>query len=191
MPFVFAGMALGRLDLTSAAVRARLAVLGPALAVLGYGGSWLAMRAFPRVARVAGSSAAWWSDTGPEEYTDSPAGLLVARPHSETTLSVLANTGVAITVIVAAVALTQRHALARLLAAPVVAVGSMSLTAYVYHVVVIWYLGPDELPVWPSYVLFGLIVSVAVPALAWRQIFRRGPLESLLHRVTGLARYVR
>ena len=41
MTFVVTGMALGRLDLTSGAVQRRLAVLGPALIVLGYGISWL------------------------------------------------------------------------------------------------------------------------------------------------------
>jgi hypothetical protein len=43
MPFVVAGMALGRIDLTSDSVLTRLGLLGPALALLGYGGSWLAL----------------------------------------------------------------------------------------------------------------------------------------------------
>jgi hypothetical protein len=41
MAFVVTGMALGRLDLTSGAVQRRLAELGPALIVLGYGTSLL------------------------------------------------------------------------------------------------------------------------------------------------------
>src|SRR6185503_12411768 len=46
MPFVFAGMALGRLELTAVATRIRLAIIGPALVVIGYGGSWIALRLF-------------------------------------------------------------------------------------------------------------------------------------------------
>ncbi len=44
MTFVVTGMALGRLDLASGAVRRRLAVVGPALIAFGYGVSWLALR---------------------------------------------------------------------------------------------------------------------------------------------------
>ncbi len=44
MTFVVTGMALGRLDLSSGAVRRRLAVVGPALIAFGYGVSWLALR---------------------------------------------------------------------------------------------------------------------------------------------------
>ena len=41
IPFVIAGMALGRLDLSAGTVQRRLAALGPALIVLGYGTSVL------------------------------------------------------------------------------------------------------------------------------------------------------
>lgn len=44
MTFVVTGMALGRLDLSSGAVRRRLAVVGPALITFGYGISWLTLR---------------------------------------------------------------------------------------------------------------------------------------------------
>jgi len=44
MTFVVTGMALGRLDLSSGAVRRRLAVVGPALIAFGQGVSWLTLR---------------------------------------------------------------------------------------------------------------------------------------------------
>jgi hypothetical protein len=44
VPFVIAGMAVARLDLAGRAARIRLALTGVALAVAGYGGSWLAAR---------------------------------------------------------------------------------------------------------------------------------------------------
>src|SRR5699024_8254877 len=46
MPFVLAGMALGRLDLRANAVRLRVFATGAGLAVLGYGGSWLGLHVF-------------------------------------------------------------------------------------------------------------------------------------------------
>ncbi|GAA2346413.1 hypothetical protein SVIO_004160 [Streptomyces violaceusniger] len=49
VPFVIAGMAAARLDLAATAVRIRLALTGVALAVTGYGGSWLAPARLHRV----------------------------------------------------------------------------------------------------------------------------------------------
>ncbi len=181
MPFLLAGMALARLDLASPAVRIRLAVLGPALAMLGYGGSWLAFRILPGIAAATGDPTAWWY--GAENL--SPAAQLVAAPHSQTTLSVIASTGVAITVIVAAVALTDQFRAVRRPAAPVITVGSMSLSAYVFHILVMAMLG-DEKRESPLLVLLGLSISVTVLALIWKRHFRRGPLEYLVSTATKL-----
>lgn len=52
MSFMLVGMAVARLDLTRNAVRTQLVLTGGALAVLGYGGSWLALRLVPH-ARAA------------------------------------------------------------------------------------------------------------------------------------------
>ncbi|CAM5675465.1 hypothetical protein STAFG_7809 [Streptomyces afghaniensis 772] len=52
VPFVLAGMAVARLDLAATAVRIRLALTGVALAVTGYGGSWLALRLVPGAAEA-------------------------------------------------------------------------------------------------------------------------------------------
>ncbi|MEU1517317.1 DUF418 domain-containing protein [Streptomyces sp. NPDC005811] len=200
LPFVIAGMAVARLDLTDAVVRTRLALTGGALAVLGYGGSWLALHLVPgaltKLSAAAwgdgGSAAsAWWSDTWGYPDGSTPAGLLVASPHSETTLSVLANTGVAIAVLAACLvavdAFPRFHALAR----PVIAVGSMSLSAYVFHIVGIRLLGIEELPGSPLHVLLGFVVAVTVFATLWSRFFRRGPLEWLLGRTTKAAELVR
>jgi uncharacterized membrane protein YeiB len=187
LPFLLAGMTLGRLGLASTAVRRKLAVLGPALAVLGYGCSWLAFQVFPDVAKAAGGPDAWW--LGTDAPGASPAALLVAAPHSETTLSVIGNTGVAITIIVAALALTDRSARLRRLAKPVIAVGSMSLTAYVLHIAGIWLVSGGETP-GSAAVLWGFVAAVMVFAVAWKRFFRWGPLEYVVHRATLLARRV-
>ncbi|WP_241777507.1 DUF418 domain-containing protein, partial [Streptomyces sp. CT34] len=186
-----------RLDLASATVRIRLAVSGGALAVAGYGGSWLALRLVPgaldALTDVAGPDAAstWWSDIAGYPTYDTLAWLLVASPHSETTLSIVGNTGVATAVLATCLIAVEAVPRLRSLAWPVIAVGSMSLTAYVFHIVGIWLMGIDELPGSPLPVLFGFIGAVMAFATAWSRFFPRGPLEGLMARATGIARHVR
>ncbi|WP_406335458.1 DUF418 domain-containing protein [Streptomyces sp. NBC_00203] len=198
--FVIAGMAVARLDLAAQAVRVRLAITGVSLAVLGYGGSWLALRLVPGAASAidasgwgegGGALSAWWADTAGYPSGDTPAWLLAASPHSETTLSIVANTGVAIAVLTACLAAVDAFPRLRRLAKPVIAVGTMSLTAYVFHVIGIRVLGIEELPGSPLHVLLGFIVAVTVCAAVWSRFFRRGPLEWLLGRATRIAECVR
>jgi hypothetical protein len=114
VPFVIAGMAVARLDLAATAVRIRLALTGVALtgvalaatavrirlaltgvalAVTGYGGSWPALRLVPGAAEAireaeggpAMSSMSSAPPGGVGVFGDTPAGLLVASPHSEAT----------------------------------------------------------------------------------------------------------
>ncbi|KAF5993439.1 DUF418 domain-containing protein [Streptomyces sp. WAC00263] len=200
IPFVVAGMAVARLDLASTVVRARLAVTGVSLAVVGHGGSFLALHLVPGVASALRASgwgeggsvmSAWWSDTAGYPTGSTPARLLVASPHSETTLSVVANTGVAIVVLAACLAATDTLPGFRRLADPVIAVGTMSLTAYVFHIVAIRALGMEELPGFPLHVLLGFLVAVTVFATLWSRHFARGPLEWLLGRATRIAERVR
>ncbi|GKQ35069.1 hypothetical protein ALMP_16160 [Streptomyces sp. A012304] len=124
-------------------------------------------------------------------FGDSPAGMLASAPHSEATLSIVAATGVAILVITACLAAMDSFPRLRRLARPVIAVGSMSLTAYVYHIVAIWLLDTEELTVPPLYTLLGFIMSVTVLATIWSRFFQRGPLEWLMGRATGIARRIR
>jgi uncharacterized membrane protein YeiB len=197
VPFVIAGMAVARLDLAATAVRIRLALAGVALAVAGYGGSWLALRLVPGAAAAVretaggpGMSSMSSASPGSEGiFGDTPAGMLVASPHSEATLSIVGNTGVAILVITACLAAMDAFPRLRRLATPVIAVGSMSLTAYVYHIVAIWLLGTEEATVPPLYILLGIIASITVLATLWSRFFQRGPLEWLMGKATGLARH--
>jgi uncharacterized membrane protein YeiB len=61
MAYVFAGMALGRLDLAQKAVRIRLAIIGPALGLIGYGGSWLIgkLAPAPSVGKATADASEW------------------------------------------------------------------------------------------------------------------------------------
>ncbi|MFB7328067.1 DUF418 domain-containing protein [Streptomyces sp. NPDC056190] len=206
VPYLIAGMAVARLDLTRPGVRSRLAAAGGGLVLLGYGGSWLALRLVPRAlsavsAATDGGAAnsAWWSDrVGETGQHIPPAWLLVAAPHSETTFSILGNTGVAL--LVMAVCLTVAARLPRLTRAarPVAAVGMIALTVYVLHIVALWLLsdvwgvaaiddgGMSALPL-----LLAFIAAAVLLATSWTRLFRRGPLESLLHLATSPARHVR
>ncbi|MFI2715889.1 DUF418 domain-containing protein [Streptomyces collinus] len=199
VPFVIAGMALARCDLAATSVRIRLALTGVALAVTGYGGSWLAVRLVPGAAEAVrkaeeGPGMSSVSSVSPDSigiFGDTPAGMLASAPHSEATLSIIAATGVAILVITACLAAMDGFPRLRRLAKPVIAVGSMSLTAYVYHIVAIWLLDTEQSAVPPLHILLGLIASVAVLATVWSRFFQRGPLEWLMGRATELARRVR
>lgn len=91
---------------------------------------------------------------------DTPYALLVASPHREATLPVLADTGVALTVLIACLAPVDASPRSHRLDRPVIAVGAMSLTAYVLHVAAIGLLGIEELPGSPPHVLLGFVVAV-------------------------------
>jgi uncharacterized membrane protein YeiB len=196
LPFIIAGMAVARLDLTRPGVPAEIALSGGALAVLGYGGSWLALHLVPgaqatvSAATDGGSAAsAWWSDAVGDPTTNTPNWLLVAAPHSQTTWSILGNTGVGLVVLAACFIATDRSARLRWLAAPVIAVGSIALTAYVGHIIAIKALGIDDLPDSAALlVLLGFAAAAMLLALAWTRAFRRGPLEYMLHAATTPAR---
>ena len=197
VPFVIAGMAVARCDLAATAVRIRLALTGVALAVTGYGGSWLAVRLVPGAAEAvrkaeegSGSSMGSVSPDSIGIFGDSPAGMLASAPHSEATLSIVGATGVAVLVITACLAAMDAFPRLRRLARPVIAVGSMSLSAYVYHIVAIWLLNTEALTVPPLYILLGFIASVTVLATIWSRFLQRGPLEWLMGRATGIARRI-
>lgn len=72
-----------------------------------------------------------------------------------------------------------------------IAVGSMSLTAYVLHIAAIRFLGIEELPGPALHVLLGFIVAMTVFAALWSRRFRRGPLEWLLGKATQPAELIR
>ncbi|WP_280469610.1 DUF418 domain-containing protein [Nocardia brasiliensis] len=187
LPFVLAGMAVARLDLSDRVIRRRVLAVGIALAVLGYGGSAVALRVVPGTVPSAGlMDAPWWSDLAAEQ--PGWREQLVAVPHSETTLSIVANTGVAIAVLIACVLAGARSGWFRRVSAPLIAVGTMSLTAYVFHIVAVAILGFDTLPADSLPVLLGLSAIILMFAYCWTRFFARGPLEWLLHRAPTVAR---
>ncbi|MEU0835687.1 DUF418 domain-containing protein [Streptomyces sp. NPDC005969] len=206
MPFLIAGMAVARLDLTRTGIRSWLALTGGALALLGYGGSWVALRLVPHalsavaVATDGGSaSSAWWSDrVGEPEHHTPLAWLLVAAPHSQTTFSIFGNTGIALAVVAACLTVADRLPRLTRLATPVAAVGMTALTVYVLHIVALWFftdvwhlaaIEDETMSALP--VLLGFIATATLLATAWTRLFRRGPLEYLLHTATRPAQRIK
>jgi uncharacterized membrane protein len=182
---VLVGLAVGRLDLAAAGVRARLLAAGAGAAVLGYGGGWLS----------TGGLADGEPSRGPEEGFRFPVGewraawLTGAEPHSGTTFELVGSSGFAVLVIAGCLVLADRL---RLVTAPLRAVGALALSVYSVHIVLIWALlavaprATEGLDVW---LLFA--GGALVAATAWRAALGRGPLERLLtwssSRAAGVA----
>ncbi|MEU1854426.1 DUF418 domain-containing protein [Streptomyces sp. NPDC019990] len=207
MTFVITGMALARLDLSAPVVRRRLAVLGASLAAAAYGLATL----------LTGASAVWNVGGGGGPSSGSGAGsmgsgsavsgsmgsapgrpelsasdLLGAVSHTGTTFDTIGCAGIAILVIVAATAAMDRLPRLRRLAKPVIAVGTMSLTAYVGHFLAqsAWPAsGAGTTTSWVPVLTY--ILTAIVFATIWSRFFRRGPLEYLLNAATKPAKYIR
>jgi len=190
-------MALGRLDLSSGTVQRRLAALGAGLTVTAYGMSLLlagkdALRSMAEDGSSSGGSGSMPLDGG--SFPDMPGSmLLTAGPHSGTTFDIIGSVGVAILVIVGATVAMDRLPRLRRLAKPVIAVGTMSLTAYVGH-----FLAQSALSVpagtgtqqsWVPLLMF--ILGATLFAGIWSRLFRRGPLEYLLNAATKPVKHLR
>ncbi|MFF7489469.1 DUF418 domain-containing protein [Streptomyces luteogriseus] len=204
MSFVIAGMALGRLDLSSGTVQRRLAAFGAALTAVAYGMSLLlagpgALRSLAEDGPSSSGSgsmpldgSSMPSDGG--SFPDMPASmLLTAGPHSGTTFDVMGSVGVAILVIVGATVAMERLPRLRRLAEPVIAVGTMSLTAYVGHFLAQSALtapgGPSTQQSWTPLLMY--VLGATLFAAVWSRFFRRGPLEYVLNAATKPAKHIR
>lgn len=210
MTFVVTGMTLGRLDIASGAVQRRLAVVGPAMIAFGYGVSWLALRLSGGAQEIMAGMPAMkdfgaMKDPGMASGSfDTPIGgglwgpdawgLLAAEPHSGSTFDLIGSLGIAITVLLCMTVAMARLPWLRRLATPIIAVGTMSLTLYVGHILMILAL-PGEGATPPQSTSAGLllwfIVGATLFAAFWSHFFRRGPLEYLLNEATRLAKFVR
>jgi hypothetical protein len=204
VPFVVAGMAVGRLDLGARAVRMRLAVTGASLAVLAYGGSALVLHGGlgDRLLAAAGGDpgllrAAMHAETGVTPTAD-PAWLLTAAPHSGSWPDVLGCLGVSLLALAVLLPLGDRLAASpvrssvvrsvpRAVGAAAAAAGSMVLSVYVAHLLVMAGVtavtGHDFGPAQPGWVLVAFTVGLAAAARLWQARFRRGPVETCLHRL--------
>lgn len=205
LPFIFAGLAIGRLDLWDTRVRWRLVALGAGLAAAAYTLSYLAVRVVGVDARLAATvdpdtGAAFGAEGFDQLFVEGMGGtvpttdwawLLVTAPHSGTPLDVYGAGGVAIALLGLCLIVTDALGRASWLVYPLASVGALALTTYVGHILVIWLDENSMLDGTPlSFVSEWLSLTVLVGALLfatlWRLVVkRRGPLEWPLHVVSS------
>jgi uncharacterized membrane protein YeiB len=190
LAYVLAGLAVGRLDLREKAVGLRLMIGGLVLALVSWWVSTALVSAV--VAPMLGTELAEvlgpWGVAGQlqqlELYGTTTAGdwneLLLAARHSGTPFDLLHTIGSALAVLGACL-LIARSLDARRLLRPLAAVGSMTLTLYTAHVLVLVVVteGWDS---WTFYLVQVVAALVVAPLWLWR--FRRGPLEQLVHAIS-------
>lgn len=119
------------------------------------------------------------------------ARLIINTQHSQMPLWLLGSTGVAAMVL--GLSLFLAHVFGRL-AWPLVALGQLSLTVYVGHLFALhWW--PDMMMSndvgEAAKILLWVTVTASAVAMAWRRIFARGPLESVLHLPWQAAKWYR
>ncbi|MET7297547.1 DUF418 domain-containing protein [Embleya sp. NPDC005575] len=194
LPFVFAGMAIGRLRLTDLRVQRAFVGIGTGLAVLGYGGSWLVVELFTgdRLARDAepyGVSDLIHSRVGSVPVSD-PAWLTVAEGHTGTSFEIVGAIGVALGLL-GLTLLACRAWIGRIVLDPLISVGAMALTVYTAHLIAIdrWFpLAAGQ--TWKR--LIGFTVVALLLCWTWRHTLRKGPMEAALHVLSAFpARWVR
>lgn len=171
LAFLLIGMALGRLDLRTPAVRRKIFLWGAGVALAAELSSWGLVSMM--------SAEASWSEV------ELIVALFGTEPMPPMPLFMLAGAGTACAVIAASVALGERFATAAWLR-PFTATGQLALTLYVAHVVIgmgtLEILGRLEYQTLPFALLAsGLFCAAGVIfATLWRMRFKRGPLEALM-----------
>jgi uncharacterized membrane protein len=182
LAYICAGLAIGRLDLSSRRVALWLVGGGLALATAAWWASSVLLFQLGglRQLRAAAPPGQSWTDA--QLLWDPPAGIstwwwLAGRaPHSTTPFDMLHTLGAAVTVVGAALLVT-RLALLRRLLRTVADAGSMLLTLYVGHLLV---LSTGVLDAHPHAQFVLLLAALIAFAVVWRRYVGRGPLESVV-----------
>lgn len=185
--YIAVGLGLGRAALGSRRVVARLVAGGAALTLAVTALSWFLVEVVGVWGRLASdvqghmsidqfTDALMWGGEGTLP-TDSWWWLAIDAKHTATPVDLLHTIGLAILVLGIMLALSHSFgSKLRVLAAP----GSMTLTLYSAHLVLLSVLG--DLPdMWHFTIQ---IVVLTVFALLWSRRFRRGPLEWAMWRLT-------
>ncbi|WOO97798.1 heparan-alpha-glucosaminide N-acetyltransferase domain-containing protein [Micrococcus terreus] len=189
MAFILLGMALGRMMLQRRSVQLGLLGTGGLLMLLGNGISWLAVHAWGGSGRIVSVSHGATANSvrramlfggDPALPSDSPWWQLVVGPHSNTTLSWAASAGTALVVVGGALWVSRS---AGQLLWPLASLGSMTLTGYTIHSVVLASVHVDHHPwLW----FWGQVVLGILLAMAWQRAVGRGPIEAAVSRLSRL-----
>ena len=191
LAYLCAGLAIGRLDLSSRRLALGLLGGGLAMAVAARLVSALVLFQLGGVdtllenvdnsgsESVARNELLWDSDPSSSIWF-----LAVPSPHSTTPIDLLHTLGSAMAVLGAALLLCRLAVLARLLR-PLAAAGAMTLTLYTAHLLV---LATGVLDGEPEVLYVLLVIGALVFGYYWQRRFGQGPLERLVAEVAGRAR---
>ena len=186
--YLLTGLAVGRLALDRTSTAVRLAVAGAALWAVAAAASALLLGpagGYAALTDVAGSD----DPAFVREFVDFPYFgnvpteswwlLAVDARHSSTTPDLVGTTGTALLALGLCLLLTNGGLQLRragLLLAPLSAVGSMPLTAYTAHLLVLHHTDSDD----PTQYYLRQVGTALVVAPLWRRVVGRGPLELVL-----------
>ncbi|PWF85913.1 hypothetical protein CIK52_08740 [Kocuria rosea] len=187
MAYLCAGIALGRMNLTSRRVQLWLVGAGAALALLSWTvsmGALLALGVYDRIWEAT----PWLTEEqideilvfGPDPSlpTTTLWWLMVPAPHSNTPVALLLSLGMA------AFALGAFLLLARLIGktlTPLAAAGSMTFTLYTLHLL---FLGTGVYELHPGFWFWMQVAVFGLLAVAWQRAVGQGPLEKLVARTS-------
>jgi uncharacterized membrane protein len=193
LAYVCAGLAIGRSRLTSRRFVIGMTAAGVALAALANAVSWILMERAGGRDRLRELAPQTFSS---QEFTDvlawgadgtlpptSPWWLAVRAPHTATPVELLYTIGIAMAVIGTSIMLAW---VLRSAIRPLAAVGSMPLTLYTLHLLLLVSpLTPEDGEL-ASLTLHAVVLLTF--AVLWGRRFDRGPLEHVIWRVTGRVR---
>jgi hypothetical protein len=192
LAYICVGLAIGRCDLSSVLVARRLLLGGIALVVLawvialpllyGLGGIHTLAAAGDFDGDPASSYLLWDGDN--LDPISSWWWLALPASHSTSWIDMINTVGSAMAVIGGSLLLVRVPLIARLLR-PITVAGTMALTIYTAHVLV---LATGVLDDEPGLLYLVLIVGACVFALLWRRFVGQGPLERLVAELSGRAR---
>jgi uncharacterized membrane protein YeiB len=190
MAYIFVGLAIGRLDLSSTRVATRLLVGGLVLAVTAWVTSSLVLfdlgglQHLIAVARTSDPATAandilWDAPPLPSWWW-----LAVRSHHAGTPFDMLHTLGTAMAVLGGVLLITKLRGARRVLW-PVGVAGAMTLTIYSAHALV---LGSGVLLDNPLALYVASVAAALVFAVLWRNFAGQGPLERLVSIASGRAR---
>ena len=191
LAYLCAGLAVGRALLTSRRTVAVITLIGAGLIVASRAISWLlldllggraeleavASRTMSRD-ELAEVMAIGWTGTTP---SDTGWWLATMAPHSTTPLDLMFTIGLSLAVLGCCILVGRTTTT---LLRPLAAAGSMTLTLYSLHLLL---LGRPEIPGGPAGLLIQTALVVAF-ALLWSRSHARGPLEEIVAQATGAVR---
>jgi hypothetical protein len=181
--YLLTGLAVARIGLSSTRNAAVVAAAGATLALCAHAVSIVLLGPLGGYQRIGELLGLQEADTrqvvGAGAYgnvpTDTRWWLATDAPHSTTPLDMVATTGSSLLVL--GLALLAAQAVPALLA-PLAAVGSMPLSLYTAHVVLLGTTDPSD----PVRYYWLQVVAALLLATLWRRSVGRGPLEALIAR---------